>query len=118
MGLSLRAAAFVRERARQRAAARMEAEAAANAAAAEMHRTWLDRTRAADRMGVSLDQLRRMVTAGTSPAYVKGPHKQSPPYFHVAEVDAWRADPAAYRLTRATRMAELAATPAAPHDQA
>jgi transposase len=111
MGLSIRARRWLREQQRQRLAERLEREAVAAAEAAAFHRDFLDRRRAAAHLGVSLATLRRMMTAGTSPAFVKtrGDHRQSPVLFPVAELDGWLADRRGYLATRPARMAALAA---------
>lgn len=111
MGLSLRAAEIVRQNARRRLAERLERERREAAEAAAFRRDFLDRGRAAAHIGVSLATLRRMMTAGTSPAYVKtlGDHKQSPVLFPRVELDAWLADRDGYLATRTGRMAALAA---------
>jgi hypothetical protein len=111
VGLSLRAAEIVRQNARRRLAERLERERRESAEAAAFHRDFLDRDRAAAHIGVSLATLRRMMTAGTSPAYVKtlGDHKQSPVLFPRDELDAWLADRDGYSALRPGRMAALAA---------
>ena len=110
MGMSLRAAAIVRDNARRRLAEQLEQERRQAAEAAAFHRDFLDRQRAAEHLGVSVHQLRRMMTAGTSPAYWKtlGDHRQSPVLFPLAELNAWLADRAGYLAGRAARMAALA----------
>ena len=112
MGLSLRAQQVVRENARRRNAERLERERQETAEAAAFHRDFLDRRRAAEHLGTSLATLRRMMAAGTSPAFLKtlGDHKQSPVVFPRAELDAWLADRDGYLASRPARMAALAAT--------
>lgn len=111
MGLGIRARQVVAERARQRHAERLERERRKAAEAAAFHRDFLDRGRAAAHIGVSLPTLRRMMAAGTSPAYMKtrGDHRQSPVLFPVAELDAWLDDRAGYLANRSARMAALTA---------
>jgi len=109
---SIRARQVAAEQARARLAERLAREAAAAAEAAAFHRDFLDRRRAAAHLGVSLATLRRLMAAGTSPAFVKtrGDHKQSPVLFPRAECDAWLADRPGYLAVRPARMAALAAT--------
>lgn len=111
MGLGLRAAAILREQQRRRLAERLEREKRQQAEAEAFYRDFLDRRRAAAYLNVSLATLRRMMTAATSPAFLKtlGGHKQSPVLFPRAELDAWLADRRGYLATRADRMAALAA---------
>jgi len=110
MGLSLRSRAWLNEQIRIRLAERLEREQREAAESAAFHRDFLDRRRAAAHVGVSLATLRRMMTAGTSPAFVKtlGSHKQSPVLFPRVELDAWLADRPGYLASRPARMAALA----------
>ena len=111
--VSIRARAWLRYQQRRRLAERLKQVAAAKAEAEAFYRDFLDRRRAAAHLGVGLATLRRLMTAGTSPAFVKtrGDHKQSPVLFPRAELDAWLADRAGYLATRPARMAALAAGP-------
>lgn len=101
MGLAQRAQRIVDERARQRYAERDAAERQRQAEAAEYHRTHLDRERAAAFLEISPHRLKRLMAANTGPACQKsGPHKQSPVVWTLAELEAWKADPAAYIAAR------------------
>lgn len=91
MGLSLRARAWMDEQLRLKAAARRDAEREQQRLEAEYHATFLDRTRAAEYLGISLHKLRRMITAGTLPAPIKGEHKQSPPRWHIDHLREFKA---------------------------
>ncbi len=107
---SIRARQLARQRSRQRLLDRLDRDAREAAAAVAFHRDFLDRQRAAAHLGVSLATLRRLMAAGTSPAFVKtrGDHKQSPVLFPRVECDAWLADRAGYLAARPARMAALA----------
>ena len=97
MGMSQQTAAYVRRRAAERNAERDAAERQRQAEAAEYFRTHLDRERAAEFLGISTHRLKRLMAAGTGPACQKsGPHKQSPVVWTLAELERWKADPAAY----------------------
>lgn len=91
MGLSIRARAWLDEQLRQKAAAKREAESQRERLEAEHHATFLDRTRTAEFLGISMPKLRRMITAGTLPAPIKGEHKQSPPRWHIDQLRACKA---------------------------
>lgn len=114
MGLSLRAARVVRERAAARLAARLDEQRRASEQAAWLHDRWLSRDRAADYLGLSVHQLRRAITRGDSPAYAKlgGDHKQAPVRFLVDHLAEYVQDPdqhLAHRAERMTQAAELVA---------
>jgi AraC-like DNA-binding protein len=114
MGMSIRAARIVRQQARDRLEARLADERRRTQQAARLHARWLSRERAAAHLGLSLHQLRRAMTRGTSPAYAKlgGRHKQAPVVFLVDHLDQFLADRAAHlaeRYSRMTEAAELAA---------
>lgn len=107
MGLSIRAKRFADEQARLKREARAAAEQAAQAAAEAYHAEFLDRQRAADFLGISVHKLRRLITAGTGPAYVKnGDTTQAPVRWPIAELRAWKADPEGYVAERARQAAE------------
>lgn len=109
MGLSIRARAVLIEQQRQRHAEREARDAAAAAARDEYARNFLPRDQAAAHLGISVHKLRRMMTAGTSPAYIKrGEARQATVRFPVCELDDYLVDPAAYLATRADRMAMMA----------
>ena len=91
MGLGLRAQAWLDNEMRLKAAARREAEREQERLEAEYHATFLDRTRAAEYLGISLAKLRRMITAGTAPPHIKGEHKQSPPRWHIDHLREFKA---------------------------
>ena len=91
MGLSLRARAWMDEQLRMKAAARRDAEREQQRLEAEYHATFLDRTRTAEYLGISVHKLRRMITAGTLPAPIKGEHKQSPPRWHIDHLRDFKA---------------------------
>lgn len=107
MGLGIRAQRYVNEQTRIKREARAAAERAAQAASEAYHAEFLDRQRAADFLGISVHRLRRLITAGTGPAYVKnGTSKQATIRWPISELRAWKADPAAYLAERARRAAE------------
>jgi predicted DNA-binding transcriptional regulator AlpA len=58
---------------------------------AEHHATFLNRARTAQYLGISIDKLRRMITAGTLPAPIKGEHRQSPPRWHIDHLREFKA---------------------------
>jgi DNA-binding NtrC family response regulator len=91
MGLSQRAQAWVHNQAILRAQERFKAQQEQERLEAEYHATFLDRTRAAEYLGISLHKLRRMMTAGTLPAPIKGEHKQSPPRWHIDHLREFKA---------------------------
>lgn len=107
MGLGIRAQRVVDERRRQRLQARLAAEQAAQAAAEAYHAEYLDRQRAADFLGLSVWQLKRLMAAGKAPSCVKhGETRQATVRWPIAELTAYRADPAAYLAARARQAAE------------
>jgi hypothetical protein len=91
MGLSIRARQWLDEQLRQKAVAKVAAERERERLEAEYHATFLDRTRTAEFLGISMPKLRRMITAGTLPAPIKGAHKQSPPRWHIDHLRAFKA---------------------------
>lgn len=106
MGLSLRAAAWLREQQRQRAAERLAAAQAAQAAAEAYHAEYLDRHRAAELLGLSVHQFKRLMASGKGPACVKnGDTKQATVRWALGELQAYKADPVAYVAARATAVA-------------
>jgi excisionase family DNA binding protein len=110
----IRVRQFGNERARQRHAARAAQAAADRALIDEYERDYLTRERAAAYLGISIHTLRRQITAGTSPAYIKhGAAAQATVRFPRSELDDYLADPAGYMATRNERMAALAAAAAA-----
>lgn len=110
----IRVRQLIAERARQRLQARLAQEAADRAMIEKDERDYLTRERAAAYLRISLHQLRRQITAGTSPAYIKrGTTAQAAIRFPRSELAAYLADPAGYMATRNERMAALAAAAAA-----
>lgn len=104
MGLSIRAKRFLDEQNRLKREARAAAEQAAQAAAERYEAEFLDRARAAEFLGISVHRLRRLITAGTGPAYVKnGDTKQATVRWPIGELRAWKNDPAAYVAARASQ---------------
>lgn len=102
MGLSLRAQAFIRQQVERRLAERLAAAQAAEAAAEAYRAEFLDRERAAEFLNISVHRLKRLMAAGTGPACVKrGDTKQATVRWPIAELRAWKADPAAYIAARA-----------------
>jgi hypothetical protein len=102
----LRGAAILRaqreqERAR-RLAERQAVEQAAQAAAEAYHAEFLDRQRAADFLGLSVHQFKRLVASGRGPSCVKnGTTKQATVRWVIGELRAFKDDPAAYVAARA-----------------
>jgi DNA-binding NtrC family response regulator len=91
MGMSRQTQAWVDKQRRLKAAAKLEAEREQQRLEAEHHATFLNRARAAQYLGISIDKLRRMITAGTLPAPIKGEHKQSPPRWHIDHLREFKA---------------------------
>lgn len=111
---SIRVRRFLHERNLQRQAARLARQAADRELVAEYERDYLDRERAAVHLGISIHKLRRAITAGTSPAYIKhGAAAQATVRFPRSELDEYLANPAAYLTTRDERMAAWAKAAAA-----
>jgi hypothetical protein len=101
VGMSQRAAAYVRRMSAERHAQRAADERQRQADAAEYHRTHLDRERAAAFLEISTHRLKRLLAAGTAPTCQKaGPHKQSPVVWRLDELERWKADPRGYIAAR------------------
>jgi hypothetical protein len=97
MGLSIRARRWMLEQQRIRHAEREAAEAERERLAAEYHASFLDRARAAEYLGISVAKLRRLITAGTAPRYLKrGDSQQARTVWPIEELERYRTDPAAY----------------------
>jgi hypothetical protein len=97
MGLSIRSRRVVAARALERHMARLAAAEAAAAAAAEYEASFLDRHRAAAFLGISPHRLKRLMTAGRAPRFLKrGDDKQARVIWPIEELERYRADPAAY----------------------
>lgn len=102
MGLSIRARRWAAEQARKRLEERQAAEQAAQAAAEAYHAEFLDRQRAADFLGLSVHQFKRLMLAGKGPSCVKnGETRQATVRWRLGELQAYRDDPAAYVARRA-----------------
>jgi hypothetical protein len=91
MTLSKRAQAWVHKQAILKAQERFKAQQEQQRLEAEYHATFLNRARTAQYLGISIDKLRRMITAGTLPAPIKGEHKQSPPRWHIDHLREFKA---------------------------
>jgi hypothetical protein len=91
MAYSIRVREMLAQRAAEKLAAREAAEREQQRLEAEHHATFLNRARAAQYLGISIDKLRRMITAGTLPAPIKGEHKQSPPRWHIDHLREFKA---------------------------
>ena len=91
MGMSIRSRQVAARWAAERRAAKLKADQERLRLEAEHHATFLDRTRTAEYLGISLPKLRRMITAGSLPAPIKGEHKQSPPRWHIDQLRAFKA---------------------------
>ena len=91
MGLSKRAQAWVHQQAILKAQERLKAQQEQERLEAEYHASYLNRARTAQYLGISIDKLRRMITAGTIPAPIKGEHKQSPPRWHIDHLREFKA---------------------------
>ena len=97
MGLSIRARRWLLEQRRIRQEAREAAAAERERLAAEYHDEFLDRTRAAEYLGISVAKLRRLITAGTAPRYLKrGDSQQARTVWPREELERYLADPSAY----------------------
>jgi hypothetical protein len=106
VGISIRAQRIVAKLAAQRRAERQAREQAAQAAAQAYHAEFLDRHRAAEFLGISVHQFKRLVAAGKGPACVKrGTAKQATVRWPIAELRAYRDDPAAYVAAKAKQEA-------------
>jgi hypothetical protein len=105
MGLSIRARRWAAEQARKRLEERQAAEQAAQAAAEAYHAEFLDRQRAADFLGLSVHQFKRLVASGRGPSCVKnGTTKQATVRWRLGELQAFKDDPAAYVAARAKQL--------------
>ena len=91
MAYSIRVREMLAQRAAEKLAAREAAEREQQRLEAEHHATFLNRARAAQYLGISIDKLRRMITAGTLPAPIKGEHRQSPPRWHIDHLREFKA---------------------------
>ena len=91
MAYSIRVREMLAQRAAEKLAAREAAEREQQRLEAEYHATFLNRARTAQYLGISIDKLRRMITAGTLPAPIKGEHKQSPPRWHIDHLREFKA---------------------------
>jgi hypothetical protein len=90
------------EQLRQKAQARLAAERERQAAAESYHAEFLDRQRAADFLGLSVHQFKRLMASGRGPSCVKsGTTKQATVRWAIGELRAFRDDPAAYAAARA-----------------
>jgi hypothetical protein len=97
MGLRIRARRWAAEQARKRDEERRAAEPAAQAAAEAYHAEFLDRQRAADFLGISVHQFKRLEARGKGPSCVKnGETRQATVRWWISELQAYRDDPAAY----------------------
>lgn len=102
MGLSIRARRYQDEQNRLKREARAAAEQAAQAAAEAYHAAFYDRQRAADFLAISVHKLKRLMAAGTGPSCIKrGDTKQAGVRWPIGELEAYKADPAAYVAARA-----------------
>ncbi len=102
MGLSIRARRWAAEQARKRHEERLAAEQAAKAEAEAYHAEFLDRQRAADFLGLSVHQFKRLVARGSGPSCVKnGETRQATVRWRLGELRAYRDDPAVYIAARA-----------------
>ena len=101
MGMSQRAAAYVRKMSAERYAQRAAADAQRQAEADAYHAAFLDRERAAAFLGISVHRLKRLMAAGTGPACQKnGDTKQATVRWPISELQAYRDDPAVYVTAR------------------
>jgi hypothetical protein len=98
VGMSQRAAAHVRKMSAERYARRAAEDAQRQAEADSYRREFLDRTRAAEYLGISVHRLKRLMSAGTGPACVKnGDTKQATVRWPLVELQRWKSDPRGYR---------------------
>ena len=101
MPLARRAQEILHRQAAERAVQRAADERQRQADADAYHATHLCRERAAAFLEISTHRLKRLLAAGTAPTCQKaGPHKQSPVVWTLAELQAWKANPAAYIAAR------------------
>ena len=104
MGLSIRARRWAAEQAQQRLEARLAAEREHQAVAEAYRAEFLDRQRAADFLGLSVHKFKRLMLAGKGPSCVKnGETRQATVRWPLAELQAYRDDPAAYVAAREKR---------------
>jgi hypothetical protein len=97
MAYSIRARLVAIEEARRKQAERQAAREAAEAAEAVLHAEFYDRHRAAEYLGISVHQFKRLMAAGKGPACVKaGDTKQATVRWPIGELRAYKADPAGY----------------------
>ena len=84
--------------------ARAAADQADQAEAARHEAEFLDRQRAADFLGLSIHQFKRLHATGKGPACVKaGDSPQSPVRWTLTDLRAFKDDPAAYVAAMAKR---------------
>jgi predicted DNA-binding transcriptional regulator AlpA len=94
---SIRAARYRAQRAAERLHERLTADADARATLDAWHRDWLDRRRAAARLGIAERTLKAWQLAGKGPRPVKfGTHRQSRVAWRAADIDAYLTNPVAY----------------------
>lgn len=98
---SIRAARYRAQRAAERLHERLTADADARATLDAWHRDWLDRRRAAARLGIAERTLKAWQLAGKGPSPVKfGTCRQSRVAWRAADIDAFLADPTAFARDR------------------
>lgn len=94
---SIRTARYLAQRAAARLQERLTADADARATLDAWHRDWLDRRRAAARLGITPRTLKAWQRAGKGPTPVKfGTQRQSRVAWRAADIDAYLADPIAH----------------------
>ncbi len=108
MTVSIRTQRWIAEQARKRHEERQAAEQAAKAAAEAYHAEFLDRQRAADFLGLSVHQFKRLVASGRGPSCVKnGETRQATVRWRLGELQAFKDDPAAYVAAKAAQAIDL-----------
>lgn len=94
MTYSLRTAAYLKEQARLKNEERQRREAEADAQRAEFKRKFWDREKTAAALGISVNALRRWITARKGPLPVKIGGQRT--FWRAADVRAYRDNPAAF----------------------
>jgi|LauGreDrversion4_2_1035121.scaffolds.fasta_scaffold24176_6 hypothetical protein len=94
---SIRTQRLMAKLAAERLERRLTADADARATLDAWHRDWLDRRRAAARLGITPRTLKAWQLAGRGPAPVKfGPFRQSRVAWRASDIDAFLGNPGAF----------------------
>lgn len=101
MPVSLRAQAYLRREAERKRQHRAEQLQAVELERKNFHRDYLDRTRAAAALGVSVHALKRWQLSGRGPTPTKmGAARQARTFWHRQEIARYLADPVKYENSK------------------